>query len=348
MEEKKILISVIVPVYKVEQYLSKCIDSIIHQTYQHLEIILVDDGSPDRCGEICDEYAAKDSRIKVIHKENAGVNEARITGFKGSKGEYITFVDADDYISPLYVERLYNPILEENIDMSCVQWTIVKRNHLIKDKRIRQGFFNRQGIEDILKKDFLFDYKQDTTAFNLGLCCKMIKRKYLVGAMEQAEGLWMGEDLISNLCLLYSISSMCILDEFLYYYVQHGKQSTRSGSLNAWINQVEQWNRILKVDINRYLESQLPYRILMQTKFFVRNNVEDSKIKAKTFAQNMSEAVKYDVVGNYFIKYDFHSLNFQDKLFVYLIKKKSYIILYYTFKVAIPLRRCLLRFKTSM
>ena len=97
-------VSIIVPVYKVEKYLRKCIDSIINQTLKDIEIILVDDGSPDNCGKICDEYAAKDTRIKVIHKENGGLSSARNAGMEVAEGEYIGFVDSDDWIeSDMYM-----------------------------------------------------------------------------------------------------------------------------------------------------------------------------------------------------------------------------------------------------
>ena len=102
------LISVIVPVYKVEPYLDKCVRSIVDQTYQNLEIILVDDGSPDRCGEICDAWAAKDSRIRVIHKENGGLSDARNAGMAVATGKYMGFVDSDDYIAP----DMYRLLLE--------------------------------------------------------------------------------------------------------------------------------------------------------------------------------------------------------------------------------------------
>ena len=102
------LISVIVPVYKVEQYLDECVQSIINQTYKNLEIILVDDGSPDRCPEMCDEYARQDSRIKVIHKPNGGLSSARNAGIDIARGEYIGFVDSDDYIAHDMYEKLYN------------------------------------------------------------------------------------------------------------------------------------------------------------------------------------------------------------------------------------------------
>ena len=101
------LISVIVPVYKVEKYLNKCVQSIIQQTYTNLEIILVDDGSPDNCPQMCDEWAKKDSRIVVIHKKNGGLSDARNAGIAVAKGKYIGFVDSDDYIESTMYEDLY-------------------------------------------------------------------------------------------------------------------------------------------------------------------------------------------------------------------------------------------------
>ena len=101
------LISVIIPIYKVESFLQKCVESIISQTYKNLEIILVDDGSPDRCGEICDKYAEKDTRIIVIHKKNGGLSDARNVGLSYSKGKYIVFVDSDDYMVSDGIEYLY-------------------------------------------------------------------------------------------------------------------------------------------------------------------------------------------------------------------------------------------------
>ena len=105
MDNSGELVSVIVPIYKVEEYLRECIDSIIGQTYKNLEIILVDDGSPDRCGEICEEYARNDNRIKVYHKENGGLSDARNYGIERAHGEFLTFVDSDDVIKANFVEE---------------------------------------------------------------------------------------------------------------------------------------------------------------------------------------------------------------------------------------------------
>lgn len=128
------LISVIVPVYKVEKYINKCVDSIINQTYTNLEIILVDDGSPDICGEICDDFFKKDKRIKVIHKENGGLSDARNAGIKIAKGKYITFIDSDDYIEPNYIEILYDSIIKNKTDIAISSHKVIYENGTLLNK----------------------------------------------------------------------------------------------------------------------------------------------------------------------------------------------------------------------
>ena len=112
------LISVIVPIYNVEKYLARCVDSIVNQTYKNLEIILVDDGSPDRCPQMCDDYAKKDSRIKVVHKKNGGLSDARNAGLAVATGEYISFIDSDDYVSDDFFECLLDVMNKENSDIA--------------------------------------------------------------------------------------------------------------------------------------------------------------------------------------------------------------------------------------
>ena len=122
------IVSVIVPIYKVEEYLERCVDSILKQTYQNIEIILVDDGSPDKCGLICDEYSFKDHRIKVLHKVNGGLSDARNAGIDVASGQYITFIDSDDYVADNYVEELIRAIQGTQSDMSMVAAQVVSES----------------------------------------------------------------------------------------------------------------------------------------------------------------------------------------------------------------------------
>lgn len=125
----KPLITVIVPVYKVEAYVERAILSLINQTYEHLQIILVDDGSPDNCGKICDEYAKRDKRILVIHKENGGLSDARNAGLEKAEGEYIAFLDSDDYVAPFFLEILLEELLSTESDVAfCSYETVTEQN----------------------------------------------------------------------------------------------------------------------------------------------------------------------------------------------------------------------------
>lgn len=130
------LISVVVPVYNVEQYIRECVDSIISQTYYHLEIVLIDDGSLDNCPEICDEYVKKDGRIKVVHQKNGGLAKARNVGIENSNGVYITFIDSDDCVASNYIEILYRGLIENDADISIASFRSFEKNNtaVIEDR----------------------------------------------------------------------------------------------------------------------------------------------------------------------------------------------------------------------
>lgn len=125
MAKKQPLISVIVPVYGVERFLDKCVKSIVGQTYRNLDIILVDDGSPDHCPQMCDQWASRDDRIRVIHQSNAGLSAARNTGIDAAHGEYLGFVDSDDHIAPCMYESLLRNLLHEQADISIIGTSLV-------------------------------------------------------------------------------------------------------------------------------------------------------------------------------------------------------------------------------
>ena len=163
--EKEDLISIVIPVYKVEKYLEKCIESIINLTYKNLEIIIVDDGSPDNCPQMCDEFAKSDKRIKVIHKENGGLSDARNAGIDIATGKYITFVDSDDYITNDYVEYMYNLIKRYNTKIATCETKVV---HIESDEENQEQFI--ENIEILTARDLfykiLFAQKSDVSAYS--------------------------------------------------------------------------------------------------------------------------------------------------------------------------------------
>ncbi len=159
MEE---LITIIVPVYKVEGCIEKCIESILNQTYKKLEIILVDDGSPDNCGNICESYTKRDSRIKVIHKENGGLSDARNAGIDIAKGKYISLIDSDDYIDSDYVEVLYSAISKDNTDMAISSHRVIYPTGTILDKETNEKSVLES--KEVLKR-ILYDEGIDLSAW---------------------------------------------------------------------------------------------------------------------------------------------------------------------------------------
>ncbi len=169
---KEPLISVIVPIYKVEKYLDRCVESIVNQTYTNLEIILVDDGSPDNCPQMCDDWAEKDNRIKVVHKENGGLSDARNAGMPFVTGELVSFIDSDDWIELDMFEKMLNRMKKDNSDMvSCgVKWveedgTLIRdvtsdnevlnktaaMKELINDRKLKQHVWNKIYKYDLIK-----------------------------------------------------------------------------------------------------------------------------------------------------------------------------------------------------
>lgn len=168
------LISVIVPIYNVELYLKRCIDSILCQTYENLEIILIDDGSTDESGKICDEYQTIDKRIKVIHTKNRGAANARNCGINLAKGEYIGFVDSDDYIKKDMYESLIFSMNEE-IDITCCTREI-KRNSQKRNEPVYRCALNKKKVftkEEALKELLLYRY------LSFSVCTKLFKRKVI-------------------------------------------------------------------------------------------------------------------------------------------------------------------------
>lgn len=205
------LISVIVPCYNVEEYLPKCVDSILSQTYHNLEIFLVDDGSPDRCGEICDSYAIRDSRVKVIHKKNGGLSDARNVAIDQMTGEYVTFVDSDDYVSSDYVEVLYGLIEKYQAQMS-VAW------HQPFYEGTEPQVLGRSEVEKMFTaNDALVSmfYQKD---FDTAAWAKMYHRSLFGADIRYPKG-WLYEDLPTTYRLMQRCQKVAFCNRVALFYL---------------------------------------------------------------------------------------------------------------------------------
>lgn len=231
------LISIIIPVYNVEEYLDKCVESIVNQTYENLEIILVDDGSPDNCPAMCDEWAMKDSRIKVIHKTNGGLSDARNCGIDVSTGDYIYFIDSDDYISVDAIEKLYNVLSDNNCDIAFGRYVEVidgiekKAEYSDKTYIYSQDEFWEKRYSLSLQKEYLISISM-MVSWN-----KLIKKEVFDNVRFSKGRLHEDEFIIHK--LIANCSRIAFLDSKLYYYLQRDNSIMGKRNLNNKIDALE-------------------------------------------------------------------------------------------------------------
>ena len=199
-------ISVIVPVYKVEEYLDECVESILRQSYSNFELILVDDGSPDRCGEMCDNYKKRDARIEVIHKTNGGLSDARNAGLRVASGEYITFVDSDDTIADNYLEILYKALKKYGVYIVQGEATEIIENIGKKRKKPEVVYTRNEAIECFL---------QQKTVEAMA-CAKLYKRHCFVG-IEYPKGR-INEDNLTTYKNIWRANAIACIPEYIYFY----------------------------------------------------------------------------------------------------------------------------------
>ena len=207
------LVSVIVPVYKVEKYLEKCVDSIINQTYKNLEIILVDDGSPDNCPKMCDLYAKEDKRVKVIHKQNGGLSDARNAGLDIMTGNFVCFVDSDDWVEKNYVEEMLNIQQKTNADVVACGINLVneetgeisifkcsKENVIYEDNKILRKYFKKNEIIS-------------------GVAWNKLYKKYIFEHLRYPKGR-IYEDNAIILQILHKCKKLVVIKDRLYNYLK--------------------------------------------------------------------------------------------------------------------------------
>lgn len=215
------LISVLVPIYKIDRYLGICVESLLNQTYKNLEIILVDDGSPDRCPEICDLYASKDERIKVIHKENGGLVSARKAALMAAKGSYIGYVDGDDWVGPGFYHSLYSSIKESDADIAIAGFS---RDLFSSTKNILNaipsGVYEGEAL-DAIKKQMIADgafYRHGITTY---LWNKLFKREVIEKyQMEMDNRITIGEDAATVYPSIMASKKIVVTDNCAYHYRQ--------------------------------------------------------------------------------------------------------------------------------
>lgn len=337
------LVTVVVPVYNVEQYLDRCISSIVNQTYTNLEVILVDDGSPDRCPQMCDEWAQRDSRIKVIHKKNAGLGMARNTGIENANGEYICFFDSDDYIEPVTIEECYRTIKEECADMVCFgndkvmpDGHVIERRVPAPPQRVFEG-------EEIVKKLFPQTVSYDPrTGENWRLSwaawCALFSMRMIrkTGWRFVSEREYISEDYYSLASLYTYIGKVVIIDKVFYHYTVNTSSLSRAYKEDRFERLLYFYKEIQalckRLNTFKYVERELGIVFLWLSIGYLKQIVDSKQgirkklIKCKTVI--LDPAIQDIVRIN-----DFDAENLPRKMIYFAIRKRSVILSFLVVKL---------------
>ena len=313
------LISVIIPVYKVEKYLDKCIDSVINQTYNNLEIILVDDGSPDNCPKMCDEYAKKDKRIKVIHKENGGVGSARNKGIEKSTGDYITFVDSDDWIEKEFIHEMLDIANKYKADyVTCGYYRVYENK-----KEIING-----NLEEIVIDSKEYVNKLLNVQNGYGFCHMKLIRKKVIKNVIFNEKLVVGEDALFNIELCKHINKAVILNKSLYNYFFNSNSVVRKYDekyVDKYLNSMKYMSEYIEKNYNNIetiinLYNYIVYHVMLicvNYCYHPKNNNKYKSLKKVCNIELFNEAIK---------KSNYNELSLTRKVTLFTLKFKLYFL----------------------
>lgn len=319
------MLSIIVPVYNVEKYLNRCLKSLVNQTYKNIEIILVDDGSTDNSGKICDEWQKKDNRIRVIHKENAGLVSAWTKGVEVSSGELIGFVDSDDYCDLAFFENLFNNMEHTRVDLVVSGYTFETQTKSIR-MNASSTFENRIYEGEALEK-----FKSSLFGEGRALCwarwVKLFKRKLIIDNLKFVdERIKVGEDIAISVAAVYDAKVIGLVAEYGYHYVQN------ETSIMHTINECEIRNfeilcdntlSICKqkgrgVNIHRFYT----YQIIVLLSKILHSNISRIQKKGLLKVLRVTEYTKL-----IYQKKDFKWLSIKQRIAMFLFKLKMYGIM---------------------
>lgn len=249
-------VSIIVPVYQVEKYIRQCIDSILAQTFTDFELILVDDGSKDRSGQICDEYAGMDKRVKVIHQKNSGAAAARNSGMDQAIGDYFLFVDSDDYVVPTMVECLYEKVVKEKADIAVCNYLYFFENDREKD-------FSTSIKSEVLPGTEIFYNRKNERNYGIWtVVWNKLYRKETVGKVRFRFGRYFEDEFWANDIYQMDIKVVTI-PECLYYYRQHDESTMKQKSIQKNFDVIEALQERIDIYLQKPEYAHQAYKVLI-------------------------------------------------------------------------------------
>lgn len=319
-------ISVIIPVYNVEKYLHRCVESVLNQTFQDFEIILINDGSTDPSGQICDEFTQKDSRITVIHKNNARVSAARNDGLKVAKGEYVSFIDSDDWIEPDMYQVMIQKAEELNLDFIMCDYK--KKSDNYEEERtqpIRGGYYSEDQIKDELFQCLImFDHIEFPPTISNWVC--LINTDFLKrNNISYDEDVHYSEDSLFGSKMMYHATKFFYLKGFHYYNYFYNPTSTT----NTYND--KKWSSYLKINerLEKYFEKTVEYDFSRQIKinmlYFTLNSLGQIKYSDSNSVcriKMIKDIMYHPKVKQIFQGFKMPNISWKTKVMILLIKFK--------------------------
>ncbi|MBE5916738.1 MAG: glycosyltransferase [Pseudobutyrivibrio ruminis] len=300
------LISIIVPIYNVSKYLDKCVESILNQNYKNIELILVDDGSTDGSKKKCDDWAQKDTRVVVIHKENGGSADSRNVGMEAAKGDYIGFVDSDDWIAPEMYEKLMDAIQERNLDMSvCFFKAVSDENYEFNNTEYPTTEYTGRDFANLIIAE-----KKPRISYAIWKC---LYKREVIKDIKFYKGVHYNEDAVFLIESLWNAKKMAFIDAPMYYYRVHGSSISNIDISEKRIKDILfkcQWllnyyeknandseiKKVRKCVINEllsYLRLASKQKSLNKCEVLIKKYINDNKLGVKDIRFDIKNLLKY-------------------------------------------------------
>lgn len=321
--------SVIVPVYKVEKYLQNCIESVLGQTFSDFELILVDDGSPDRCPEICDNYSRKDNRIKVVHKTNGGLASARREGIKVAEGRYVFNLDSDDLIEKDTLECAYNIIKETDCEIVSFSYKWVKNGQTISitNDGLDEGLYNKEDIKKHIFPRLLMDKNMNHISYYLS--GKAVKRELLTPLqLNVSEKISLGEDLCCTVSCYLNTNSVYISKKNAYLYTV--REDSISKEFNA--NQIYLIEDVINEISTEKLKNAIDYESqICRYSCFMCFTILAAAAEGGYFKSinAIKGNIKNSMHSKKILHAKFENISLKSKISIFLMKKNCYTIAFY-------------------
>ena len=323
-----IKVSVVVPVYNVEKFLHLCVDSLLNQTFSAHEIILVDDGAKDSSGRICDEYADKYDIVKVVHKENAGLGMARNTGLDYVTGNYVVFVDSDDFCQSDMIERLVNIVNETGCDTCKTSFNRVDmEGRFLHACPVEPGVFKNLDVSTLLLPRMIGSTPEKKDSIPMSACCTMYSMDIInqYGLRFVSERVWISEDLVFNIDYYAKAQHVVLSDYIGYNYRTNTNSLTTTYRADRFEKCLALYQEQIRVLTELGLFDICKNRLIRQFFIYLRMcfsqlSADVCKLPKKEVRQQLREICNNAQVQNMIAEYPVHKMGIKQQVFVYLVR----------------------------